>query len=149
MFGVVSHHAFLYDALSARENILFFARLSGVRAPAAPGWRRCSKRSAWRTGADDPVRDFSRGMQQRLAVSRALLHEPEILLLDEPFTGLDREATRWLESTIADLAGTTVLLVTHDRARGGLSTSGSPALSRARPSLRPPARPEAPPEALE
>ena len=119
MFGVVSHHTFLYDALSARENLLFFARLSGVRAPVARvealiGAVGLDDR------ADDPVRSFSRGMQQRIALSRALLHEPEILLLDEPFTGLDGEATRWLESTIAELhaRGTTVLLVTHDRARG-------------------------------
>ena len=119
MFGVVSHHTFLYDALSARDNLLFFARLFGVPEPAA--------RVAALLGtvgladrADDPVRGFSRGMQQRLALARALLHEPEILLLDEPFTGLDPQATRWLQSTLADLhgRGTTVLLVTHDPARG-------------------------------
>src|SRR5262245_58092843 len=119
MFGVVSHHTFLYDALSDRENLLFFARLSWVRAP----WARVDA-LLHAVGLDDradyPVRGFSRGMQQRVALSRALLPEPEILLLDEPFTGLDREATRWLESTIRDLhaRGSTVLLVTHDPARG-------------------------------
>jgi len=119
MFGVVSHQTFLYDGLSARENLLFFARLSGVPEPAARveallGTVGLGDR------ADDPVRGFSRGMQQRLALSRALLHEPEILLLDEPFTGLDPQATRWLEATINDLRrrGTTLLMVTHDPARG-------------------------------
>ena len=119
MFGVVSHQTFLYDALSARENLLFFARLSGVADPGARVARLLAEVGLAERG-DDVVRSFSRGMQQRVALSRALLHEPEILLLDEPFTGLDPQATRWLEETIASLhsGGTTILLVTHDPARG-------------------------------
>ena len=119
MFGVVSHQTFLYDGLSARENLLFFARLSGVPQPAARVETLLGTVGLGDRG-DDPVRGFSRGMQQRLALSRALLHEPEILLLDEPFTGLDPQATRWLEATITDLRrrGTTLLMVTHDPARG-------------------------------
>ena len=119
MFGVVSHHTFLYDALSARENLLFFARLSGVEDP-APRVEAMLQTVGLADRGDDPVRGFSRGMQQRIALSRALLHAPEILLLDEPFTGLDPQATRWLESTITALraGGTTILMVTHDPARG-------------------------------
>jgi ABC-type multidrug transport system ATPase subunit len=119
MFGVVSHQTFLYDALSARQNLLFFARLAGVPAPAARVEALLRAVGLDERG-DDPVRSFSRGMQQRLALSRALLQEPEILILDEPFTGLDPLAARWLEETIAALRaqGTTLLLVTHDPARG-------------------------------
>jgi heme exporter protein A len=119
MFGVVSHQTFLYDALSARENLLFFARLSGVADPGARVDALLDEVGLADRG-DDPVRGFSRGMQQRVALSRAMLHEPEILLLDEPFTGLDPQASRWLEATILALrrSGTTILLVTHDPARG-------------------------------
>jgi heme exporter protein A len=133
MFGVVSHHTFLYDALSARENLLFFARLCGVADPAARV-EAMLRTVGLSDRGDDPVRGFSRGMQQRIALSRALLHEPEILLLDEPFTGLDPQATRWLESTIAGLraAGTTILMVTHDPARGLALTDRWILLSRGR-----------------
>jgi heme exporter protein A len=133
MFGVVSHQTFLYDALSARENLVFFARLSGVLDPAARVDALLQTVGLGDRG-DDPVRGFSRGMQQRVALSRAMLHEPEILLLDEPFTGLDPQATRWLESTIASLhaRGTTILLVTHDPARGLRLTERWILLSRGR-----------------
>jgi heme exporter protein A len=133
MFGVVSHHTFLYDALSARENLLFFARLSGVAAPAARVEFLLATVGLPDRG-DDAVRGFSRGMQQRVALARALLHDPEILLLDEPFTGLDPQAGRWLESTIAELRGrgTTILMVTHDPAKGLALTDRWILLSRGR-----------------
>ena len=119
LFGVVSHQTFLYDALSARENLLFFARLWDVAAPAARAQALLAA-VGLEERADDPVGGFSRGMQQRVALARALLHEPKILVLDEPFTGLDQEAARWLASTIASLhaRGTTILFVGHDAARG-------------------------------
>ena len=131
MFGVVSHNTFLYDALSARENLLFFARLSGVPEPAARV-ETLLRTVGLPDRGDDAVRGFSRGMQQRLAL--ALLHEPEILLLDEPFTGLDPQATRWLTTTIAELhgGGTTILMVTHDPARGLALTDRWILLSRGR-----------------
>jgi len=133
MFGVVSHHTFLYDGLSARENLLFFARLSGVRQPAARV-EELLRTVGLPDRGDDAVRGFSRGMQQRVALARALLHEPEILLLDEPFTGLDPQATRWLTTTIAELhrGGTTILMVTHDPARGLSLTDRWILLSRGR-----------------
>jgi len=133
MFGVVSHQTFLYDALSARENLHFFARLSGVRET-GPRVDALLREVGLGERGDDPVRGFSRGMQQRVALSRALLHEPEILVLDEPFTGLDPRAAHWLASTLASLQarGTTLLLVTHDPARGLALTDRWILLSRGR-----------------
>jgi ABC-type multidrug transport system ATPase subunit len=113
--GVLSHDLHLYSELTARENLLFFARLYGVdevEACAAEALRHAllADRGA------DLVGGFSRGMRQRLALERALLHNPRLLLLDEPFTGLDDASTVSLIQRLKTLrsAGCMVLLATHD-----------------------------------
>jgi len=117
--GLVSHASLLYEALTAKENLVFTGRLYGVANPAA----RAAELLAWlglTPVADDPVRTFSRGMRQRLSIARALVHQPSLLLLDEPFTGLDQPATAILRDWLATwrAEGRTVLLATHDLETG-------------------------------
>lgn len=117
--GFVAHKPLLYDGLTARENLVFFGQLYGLggadldqRAEELLALVGLKKR------AFDTVRGFSRGMLQRLSIARALLHRPDLLLLDEPFTGLDLTGTALLETLITDArtAGHTVLIATHDPA---------------------------------
>jgi len=117
--GMISHHSLLYDGLTARENLEFYGRLYGLPdGPAAT--RRALDAVGLGDRAASPVATFSRGMVQRLAIARALLHDPEIVLLDEPFTGLDQQAA----ATLRDLLGRlrlerrTVVLVTHNLDEG-------------------------------
>lgn len=113
--GWVSHHSLLYGELTARENLLFFARMYGVDDP-----RR--RADAWleRVGlADDAarrVRAFSRGMKQRLTIARALVHNPQLLLFDEPATGLDQRGNRFVEQLLESLRDKNrlIVLVSHD-----------------------------------
>jgi ABC-type multidrug transport system ATPase subunit len=112
--GVLGHDLFIYPELSAAENLAFFARAYGVRDVA-----RAVKVALERAGLDqrdDPAGRFSRGMRQRLALERALLHQPRLVLLDEPFTGLDDAATAALRARLTDLRGDgcIVLVATHD-----------------------------------
>ena len=112
--GVLGHDLFIYPELSAFENLAFFAR-----AYAVPDVDRTVASALERAGLeqrDDPAGKFSRGMRQRLALERALLHDPRLVLLDEPFTGLDDAATMALRTRLADLraAGCIVLVATHD-----------------------------------
>ena len=115
--GYLGHEPLLYRELSGRENLRYHARLHGVSAErvrellAAVGMER---------RADEPVRELSRGMVQRLAVARAVLHDPPLLLLDEPRAGLDPTAARALEPLIGRRSGRTRVLVTHDL-DGGLA----------------------------
>ena len=112
--GILGHGISLYEELSALENLRLFARLYGLEDPdgAASEWLE-------RTGLDKVrdglVREFSRGMRQRLAVARAFLHSPSVLLLDEPFTALDDRAIALLQSLLRDATaeGRTVVLSTH------------------------------------
>ena len=112
--GLLAHELHLYPELSARQNLDFFARLYGLdpRAvvPAALEAAALSDR------ADDEVSAYSRGMRQRLALERALLHRPRLVLFDEPFTGLDDQAVANLSDRLRRLAGegTIVVLATHD-----------------------------------
>jgi heme exporter protein A len=117
--GLLSHRSFLYGHLSARENLLFYGGLYGLddlRVRITDGLERVGL-----TGREDePVRGFSRGMLQRLAIARSLLHEPGLLLLDEPHTGLDPAGARSLRGLLEQVRrqGRTVLMVTHDTTRG-------------------------------
>lgn len=113
--GWLGHDLQLYPELTARENLTFFARLQGVsdvsaRVDLALADARLESR------ADDLVSGFSRGMRQRLALERALLHHPRLLLLDEPFTGLDGPSTSALAARLTRLAGDgrLVMLATHE-----------------------------------
>ncbi len=115
--GYLGHDPLLYRELTGRENLTYQARLYGVDAPrveealAAVGLER---------RADEPVRDLSKGMVQRLAAARATLHDPELLLLDEPRANLDPAAAARLEPLIGRESGRTRVLVTHD-VKGGLA----------------------------
>jgi heme exporter protein A len=112
--GVLGHGISLYDELSAAENLMVFARLYGLPDP-----RKSALEWLERTGLervrDGLVREFSRGMKQRLAVARAFLHDPEILLFDEPFTALDDRAIEVLQKLLsgAHAAGKTIVMSTH------------------------------------
>ena len=113
--GWLGHDLQLYPELTARENLQFFARLMGVADESACVASALAA-SRLDTRADDAVSSFSRGMRQRLALERALIHRPRLILLDEPFTGLDGPSADALASRLRALAqaGTLVLLATHD-----------------------------------
>ena len=113
--GLLGHDLFLYPELTARENLLFFARLYGLADPQ-------SRVTAGLTAAnledraDDEVQEYSRGMRQRLALERALIHGPRLLLLDEPFTGLDQTSASDLVARLQKLRseGCLIVVATHD-----------------------------------
>jgi heme ABC exporter ATP-binding subunit CcmA len=113
--GFIAHQSMLYRDLSARENLDFFARLYGVDDPPRQVNRMLQMIGLSDRG-DDPVKNFSRGMTQRVSIARALLHNPELLLADEPFAGLDAPSTAALENLFSQLsaAGKTIVLVNHD-----------------------------------
>jgi heme ABC exporter ATP-binding subunit CcmA len=113
--GLLSHQSFLYDHLTGRENLEFYARLYGL-SDAAREVARALEAAGLPDRGDDRVRGYSRGMQQRLAIARALLHRPDLVLLDEPFTGLDREAADRLQERLRAVRadGRTCLMTTHD-----------------------------------
>jgi len=112
--GVLGHGISLYDELSATENLVLFANLYGLKEPAKTAGEWLERTGLDRV-RDGLVREFSRGMRQRLAVARAFMHEPEVLLLDEPFTALDDRAIAVLQSLLADAHanGRTIILSTH------------------------------------
>ena len=113
--GVLGHDLFLYPELTARENLEFFAGLYALKQPAASA-DAALERAGLSHRASDPVSSFSRGMRQRVALERALIHDPRLLLLDEPFTGLDESSAARLLARLRSLReqGTIVVLATHD-----------------------------------
>jgi heme exporter protein A len=121
--GFLSHQTFLYDHLTGRENLLFYGRLYGLPDPGGAAEEALRGARLEQRGGDC-VGTYSRGMQQRLAIARALLHRPDLVLLDEPFTGLDRESSRHLEGRLREEAalGRTQMIATHDYGRS-LGTS--------------------------
>jgi heme exporter protein A len=117
--GVVSHQSLLYGPLTATENLQFYGRLFGLtdldtRIPERLASLGLSDR------AHKPVRELSRGLKQRVALARSLLHDPEVVLLDEPYTGLDPHASAVLREQLASLKDgrRTVVLVTHNMIQG-------------------------------
>jgi heme exporter protein A len=113
--GYVGHESLCYPDLTAAENLAFYARLFAVPDAAA----RIAELVAWaglEGAARRPVRAYSRGMSQRLALARALLHAPDLLLLDEPYSGLDPQAVDALQARLVGLAaaGHSIVLTTHD-----------------------------------
>jgi heme exporter protein A len=116
--GVVSHLPLLYGDLSAEENLVFYGRMYGVERLDA----RVSEvldLVGLASRRRDLVRTFSRGMQQRLAIGRAVLHDPEVLLLDEPHTGLDQDACEMLDTVLRQVAARqrTLVMTSHDLSR--------------------------------
>ena len=111
--GLLGHEPLLYRELTARENLLFHAALHGVHRDRVG---ELLEAVAMERRADEPVRTLSRGMVQRVAVCRALLHDPELLLLDEPRANLDPAATELVEPLIGRSSGRTRVIVSHDPA---------------------------------
>ena len=113
--GVLGHDLFLYPELTARENLAFFAALYQHPDPGDAA-RIALERAGLADRADDPVSSFSRGMRQRVALERALIHGPRLALLDEPFTGLDDASASALVARLRALReeGAIVVLATHD-----------------------------------
>jgi heme exporter protein A len=109
----------LYEALSPRENVSFSARLYGIRDARArvdDSLRRMSMLER----ADAPIRSLSRGMQQRVSIARAMVHSPQLVLADEPYSGLDESGARALTALLHKLrsAGTVIIIVTHNLVEG-------------------------------
>lgn len=116
--GVVSHLPLLYGDLTAEENLQFYGRMYdlpelGARINEVLDLVGLASRRR------DLVRTFSRGMQQRLAIGRAVLHDPDVMLFDEPYTGLDQDASEMLDDVLKNVAaaGRTVVMTSHDLAR--------------------------------
>jgi ABC-type multidrug transport system ATPase subunit len=116
--GFLSHQSFLYPDLTPTENLHFYGRMFGISALAARV-QELLEQVALVGWAHRPVRTLSRGLEQRCALARALLHQPDLLLLDEPFTGLDVDGARTLSDMLrqAHAAGTTLLMTTHELQR--------------------------------
>jgi heme ABC exporter ATP-binding subunit CcmA len=112
--GVLGHSISLYDELSAFENLVMFGNLYGLKDAGARAGQMLERVGLARV-RDGLAREFSRGMRQRLAVARAFLHDPEILLLDEPFTSLDDRAIAVLQSMLREMhdQGRTIVMSTH------------------------------------
>lgn len=113
--GLISHQSMLYRALTARENVEFAARLYGVADPRAAA-KRALELMRVADRAETPVRALSRGLQQRVSIARAIVHQPGVVLLDEPYTGLDAAGGAALTEMLHALraAGAALLLVTHN-----------------------------------
>ena len=112
--GYVAHSTMVYDELSAEENLIFFGKLQNVENPSARAVELLQDVGLI-DRRDSLVRTFSRGMRQRIAIARALIHRPSVLLFDEPATGLDPLGISWLAKTLAEVngSGCTVVMSLH------------------------------------
>ncbi len=129
--GVVAHQSLLYGDLTAEENLRFFARMYGLRR-VEPRMAEVLTIVGLTAARRELVRTFSRGMQQRLSIARALLHDPSLLLFDEPFTGLDQDASAMLDRLLSEIAsqGRTVVMTSHDLERSARLASRVDILSK-------------------
>ena len=116
--GVVSHLPLLYGDLTAEENLRFYARMYNISDYEAR-ITEVLEMVGLEARRHDLVRTYSRGMQQRLAIGRAVLHDPDVMLFDEPYTGLDQDASSMLDDVLETVAsqGRTVVMTSHDLAR--------------------------------
>jgi ABC-type multidrug transport system ATPase subunit len=132
--GYVGHEPGMYGDLSATQNLVLFAELYGLDRPGARATAMLARVGLGEVPPDAAVRTFSRGMQQRMALARALLHEPSLLLFDEPGSALDPAGAAWLTSELATerAAGRIVVLVTHDLDAAGAITDHLLVLRRGR-----------------
>lgn len=131
--GLVSHRPLLYENLTARENLQFFGSLYNLTpAEIDPRIDALLARVGLTKRAGSLVRTFSRGMQQRLSIARALLHDPDVLLLDEPYTGLDQDASARFDTllTASYAEGRTIVMTTHELDRAARLASRIIILSR-------------------
>jgi heme exporter protein A len=135
--GLLAHEPLLYRDLTALENLRFHARLHGVAAGRAG---ELLEAVGMARRADEPVRALSRGMAQRVAICRALLHEPELLLLDEPLANLDPGAAGAVAPLIGRASGATRVLISHDVEQGLAEADLVLGLRTGRPALLAPAR---------
>jgi heme exporter protein A len=117
--GFLSHNTYLYRDLSPTENLRFFGRLYGME-DSEQRIQELLDRVGLRRRATDPIRAFSRGLHQRLGLARVMLHDPSLILLDEPYTGLDANAVAILDQMLDEAisAGKTIILTTHDLEQG-------------------------------
>ncbi|MCQ1537213.1 heme ABC exporter ATP-binding protein CcmA [Methanosarcina sp. KYL-1] len=118
--GMLSHEPYLYGELTARENLRFFGQMYGLdKQKLEERIAHLLKEVGLETRADERVNTFSRGMKQRLSIARALIHEPSLLLLDEPYTGLDPKASEVFENLLKSPAfeGSSKIMVSHDLER--------------------------------
>jgi heme exporter protein A len=131
--GFLGHDSFLYPDLTPVENLTFYGRAYQL-TDIAPRIDRLLTQVDLQPWRHTPVRVFSRGMEQRLSLARALLHEPDLLLLDEPYTGLDARGVATLQTALATAKeqGKTVVLTTHDFALGLEASSRALILHRGR-----------------
>lgn len=131
--GVVSHQPLLYGDLTAEENLQFYGRMYGID-DLSGRVREVLELVGLSARRRDLVRTFSRGMQQRLAIGRAVLHDPDVMLFDEPHTGLDQDASAMLDTVLQEVAasGRTVVMTSHDLARAADLASRFDVISRGR-----------------
>ncbi|MYE26263.1 MAG: heme ABC exporter ATP-binding protein CcmA [Chloroflexi bacterium] len=133
--GLVAHQPLLYENLTARENLDFYGKLYGIERDERE--RRIKElliAAGLRKRRDSLVRSFSRGMKQRLSIARATLHQPDVLLLDEPYSGLDQAAAERLDEMLAAAIaeGRTIIMSTHQLERIPPTAGRALALSRGR-----------------
>ena len=129
--GFLSHNTYLYRDLNPIENLRFFSRLYGM-PDSEERIRQLLDRVGLGRRISDPVRSFSRGLHQRLGLARVMLHEPSLILLDEPYTGLDANAVQILNQMLDEAAanGKTIILTTHDCDQGLRSATRAVILDR-------------------
>lgn len=133
LVGLISHSSMLYSALSARENVEFTAKMYGLTDPRAAAESALAIMRVADRG-DTPVRALSRGLQQRVSIARAIVHDPQLILCDEPYTGLDAAGSAALTSALEERrqSGAALVLVTHNLDEGLVLATHAAVMQRGR-----------------